>query len=164
MNNYLKYLLVFCFAMSSSLLYSQKGIVNIDTVKANSELFEDFNLFYKDHIKKMAKSKSGAYHFNKVTEILSISYFDFDQDSKKDVLIEFLFKSTKKNPKEIKNAVLFKKVVDGYKYIAHLNQGESNFDKHLKSTFYFLGEFKSFSEAVVVDQFVLKSNKFVRRY
>ena len=159
----LKYLIVAYLLFASLFSYSQKSIVNIDMVKADSDLFESFNLFYKDHIKKMPKSKSGAYHYNKISEIKSVNYIDYDQDSKNDVLIEFVFNSTKKNPLKIKNAVLFKKVIDGYKYIAHLNQGESSFEKFLRSKFYFLGEFRGFSEGVVVDEFVVKSNKFVKQ-
>ena len=111
----------------------------------------------------MSKSKSGAYHYNKVSEIKSTNYFDFDEDSINDVLVEFVFKSTRRNPIKKKSAVLFKKVMNGYKYVAHLNLGETSFEKYLRSTFYFLGEFRGFSEPVVVDEFVLKSNKFVRQ-
>tara|TARA_R110001583_G_scaffold142294_1_gene294586 strand:- start:35328 stop:35819 length:492 start_codon:yes stop_codon:yes gene_type:complete len=163
MSKSLKYLIVTCLLFASLLSYSQKGIVNIDMVKADTCLFKSFNLFYKDYIKKMAKSKSGAYNYNKVSEIKSVNYIDYDADSINDVLVEFVYRSTKKNPLKIKNAVLFKRVIDGYKYIAHLNQGESNFEKYLRSKFYFLGEFRGFSEDVVVDEFVLKSNKFVRQ-
>lgn len=154
------YFFVVTFFSVSCFMYSQNNSSNLAQLKSNTFLYNSFTKFYKANIKQKTKNRKGKYDYYQIN---GVHFFDYNNDGLEDSLVEFSTIPTGNSTQSITAAVLFKKIENDYKYIAHMQPDETYFEKYSNSVFYFLGELLGFSDQVVSEKYVLHSNKFVKQ-
>ena len=150
--------IIILFLSAPYFMYSQSNGSNLAQLKSNTFLYNTFTKFYKVNIKQKTKSKKGKYDYYQIN---GVHFMDYNNDGLEDSLVEFSTISTSNSTSSLTVAVLFKKIKNDYKYIAHMQPNETYFEKFSNSVFYFLGGITSFSDEVVSEKYVLYSNKFV---
>lgn len=154
------FLLIVVFLAASCFGYSQGNGSNLARLKSNTFLYSSFTKFYKTNIKKKTKSVKGKYDYYQIN---GVHFFDYNDDGLEDSLIEFSTIPVSNSTQGFTAAVLFKKIKNDYKYIAHMQPNETYFEKYSNSVFYFLGDLLGFSEEVVSEKYLLQSKKFVKQ-
>jgi len=161
--NYLRLVFLFLFICFPIISFSQNEDSLDAQLKSNKHLYNSFQKFYKYTIRQETKDVWGKPYFFKIDRIYGLNYFDYNNDSKEDALIEFSITPSDSWSAYYMVAVLFENNNNNYEYIAHFYTGYKVFSKHVYPYLFFEGTGAKGTDINDKKKYVIQNNKFIEQ-